>query len=79
VVAIGPLAAARLSAGGGGTLSGCGQVSVEFQLNSIYNVVEKSQQLNADFMLISSWSDSRCVPPRQRSTCLGARLVGAVG
>eukprot|EP00291_Cryptomonas_curvata_P009097 CAMPEP_0172190890 /NCGR_PEP_ID=MMETSP1050-20130122/23372_1 /TAXON_ID=233186 /ORGANISM="Cryptomonas curvata, Strain CCAP979/52" /LENGTH=835 /DNA_ID=CAMNT_0012865829 /DNA_START=620 /DNA_END=3127 /DNA_ORIENTATION=- len=39
-------------------------VSVEFQLNSIYNVVEKSQQLSADFMLISTWSDSRLVDPK---------------
>ena len=35
------------------------QVSVDFQLNSIYNVVEKSQSLNADFMLITTWTDPR--------------------
>ena len=35
------------------------QVSVDLQLNAIYNLVEKSQQLNADFMLISNWFDSR--------------------
>ena len=38
-------------------------MSVDFQLNSIYNVVEKSQSLNADFMLISSWIDKRLAIP----------------
>ena len=35
------------------------QVSVDFQLNAIYNVVEKMGSLNADFMLVTSWYDKQ--------------------
>ena len=35
------------------------QVSVQLQLNAVYNLVEKSQQLSADFMLVCNWTDPR--------------------
>jgi hypothetical protein len=34
-------------------------VSVQLQLNAVYNLVEKSQQLSADFMLVCNWTDPR--------------------
>ena len=40
-----------------------GQVSVALQLNAIFNLVEKSQQLSADFILLSNWTDLRCASP----------------
>lgn len=44
-----------------------GQISLQLQLNAIYNLVEKSQQLSADFMLVSTWTDLRYVLARSRS------------
>ena len=35
------------------------QVTVNLQINSIFNLNEKSQQLSADFTLISNWTDPR--------------------
>ena len=40
-----------------------GQVSVALQLNAIFNLVEKSQQLSADFILLSNWTDLRRASP----------------
>ena len=40
------------------------QVSVGLQLNSIYNLVEKGQSFQSDFILISTWFDSRLVNPK---------------
>ena len=40
------------------------QVSVELQLNSIYNLVEKGQSFQSDFILISTWFDPRLVNPK---------------
>jgi hypothetical protein len=37
---------------------------VNLQLNAIFNLNEKSQQLSADFALISSWFDPRFVDPK---------------
>ena len=34
-------------------------MSLELQLNSVFNLVEKSQQLSADFTLLSNWTDLR--------------------
>ena len=42
------------------------QVSVELQLNSIYNLVEKGQSFQSDFILISTWFDSRLVNPKAK-------------
>ena len=39
------------------------QVSVQLQLACIYNLVEKSQQFQADFELISTWTDARLANP----------------
>jgi hypothetical protein len=33
---------------------------VALQLNAIFNFNQQSQQLKADFMLITNWTDSRC-------------------
>ncbi len=35
------------------------QVSVALQLNAIFDFNQQSQQLRADFMLISNWTDLR--------------------
>jgi hypothetical protein len=35
------------------------QVSVALQLNSIFEFDQQSQQLKADFMLVTNWTDSR--------------------
>ena len=39
------------------------QVAVDLQLGSVYNLVEKAQSFQADFILISSWSDARLSNP----------------
>ncbi len=41
------------------------QVSVNLQLNAIFNLNEKSQQLSADFTLISTWFDPGLVDPKK--------------
>jgi hypothetical protein len=41
------------------------QVNVNLQLNAIFNLNEKSQQLSADFALISSWFDPGLVDPKK--------------
>ena len=38
---------------------------MNLQLNAIFNLNEKSQQLSADFTLISSWFDPRLVDPKK--------------
>ena len=48
---------------------------MDFQLNAIYNVVEKSQALNADFMLITSWTDKRLANPTSPAMTLYATTV----
>ncbi len=40
------------------------QVYVDMQMNSIYNLVEKNQQYNADFQLVVSWNDARLRNPK---------------
>jgi hypothetical protein len=40
-----------------------GQVSVALQLNAIFEFNQQSQQLKADFMLISNWTDPRRPSP----------------
>jgi hypothetical protein len=35
------------------------QVSVALQLNAIFEFDQQSQQLKADFMLVTNWTDSR--------------------
>jgi len=47
-------------------------VSVSMQLNSIFNVNEKSQSLSADFTLQTSWNDARFADPTKpavRAVC----------
>ncbi len=39
---------------------------MELQLNSIYNLVEKGQSFQSDFILISTWFDSRLVNPKAK-------------
>ena len=37
------------------------QVSVALQLNAIFDFNQQSQQLSADFMLVTNWTDKRCL------------------
>jgi hypothetical protein len=37
------------------------QVSVALQLSAIFEFNQQSQQLKADFMLVTNWTDSRYV------------------
>ena len=48
---------------------------MDFQLNAIYNVVEKSESLNADFMLITTWTDQRLANPSSPEMTLYATTV----
>ena len=41
------------------------QITVNVQLNAIFNLAEKSQQLSADFTLISSWVDPGLADPKK--------------
>jgi hypothetical protein len=38
---------------------------VNLQINSIFNLNEKSQQLSADFALISTWTDPGLIDPKK--------------
>ena len=42
------------------------QVSVALQLNAIFDFNQQSQQLKADFMLVTNWTDSRCLEEQYR-------------
>ena len=41
------------------------QVTVNLQLNALFNLAEKSQQLSADFTLISAWLDPGLADPKK--------------